>query len=563
VFQNCALNPITEIPMPDFFKMSWSHSRGLRAAIAALAAATLMAAGSAATGETNLRAKPNHAASVLAAIGREAADYYAHCKVVMQIIDDAPDECRNENELGPDFATAYVSLGGAWRAEGELDRAIADYDRALELDSKSASAFYGRGLAWRAKGQLTHAVDDLAQACRLDGANELCGKSLREASEAVAALAPRPGPYMTDGLPMDALHDVADAVVPKYSIDDLYSASDLARPRIGQTREIDVPKPYEDWIKMNRKAEVWAQIAPFINAAGEDPAIAVVNAIRRSRIVGIGEAHDHHGTNLNLVFGIRHMQDFADAGITDLFIETSRASQPIFDKFNDDPSISADLEIPDHPEALMRFGFERDIAQGSLDAVRIWKLREPGHYELWKAARAAGIRIHAIDGLVNGLMFANPSDPRIPAGLRKRDADMAAAVQAILDDPAGQPRKGLLWLGAGHLIDIADRQSFLGGDLSAAVLLRAKGLSVTTFLAPAALEAYVSGLTTFTLARYVNRAVAVPLGETPLGPNPLNDIRFQPKYPNGLRLGTFDYAILYPHHCSVIANHKLGPQLAC
>ncbi len=43
---------------------------------------------------------------------------------------------------------------------GDLDRAIADYDRNIEVDPHSANAYYSRGLAHFDKGDLDQAVAD-------------------------------------------------------------------------------------------------------------------------------------------------------------------------------------------------------------------------------------------------------------------------------------------------------------------------------------------------------------------------------------------------------------------
>ena len=56
----------------------------------------------------------------------------------------------------------------AWRAKGDNDRAIFDYDEAIRLDPKHAVAFYGRGNAWLAKGDNDRAIADYGEAIRLD-----------------------------------------------------------------------------------------------------------------------------------------------------------------------------------------------------------------------------------------------------------------------------------------------------------------------------------------------------------------------------------------------------------
>jgi tetratricopeptide (TPR) repeat protein len=71
-------------------------------------------------------------------------------------------------KLNPQDAGLYNNRGLAWKLKGELDRAIADEDQAIKLDPTLASAFYNRGLAWNAKGDLDRAIASYDQAITLD-----------------------------------------------------------------------------------------------------------------------------------------------------------------------------------------------------------------------------------------------------------------------------------------------------------------------------------------------------------------------------------------------------------
>src|SRR6516225_1149308 len=53
-----------------------------------------------------------------------------------------------------DRATAYGIRGIAWKAKGDLDRAIADFTEAIRLHPTNASTYNGRGALWQAKGNL-------------------------------------------------------------------------------------------------------------------------------------------------------------------------------------------------------------------------------------------------------------------------------------------------------------------------------------------------------------------------------------------------------------------------
>ena len=68
-------------------------------------------------------------------------------------------------ELNPDYAEAYHTRGNAHRDKGDLEKAIADYTQMLVLKPKVAESYYIRGEAYlrakqweEAKGDLTAAI---------------------------------------------------------------------------------------------------------------------------------------------------------------------------------------------------------------------------------------------------------------------------------------------------------------------------------------------------------------------------------------------------------------------
>ena len=70
--------------------------------------------------------------------------------------------------------------GGEWLQQSrqrlvhqtEYDKAIADFNEAIRLDSRLASAYAGRGDAWSANYEYDKAVVDYTEAIRLDPAEE-------------------------------------------------------------------------------------------------------------------------------------------------------------------------------------------------------------------------------------------------------------------------------------------------------------------------------------------------------------------------------------------------------
>jgi len=65
-------------------------------------------------------------------------------------------------------APAVMNRGNAYSAKGDLDRALQDYDQAIELNPGSAGAYVNRALALARKGELESAMNDYAKAISLN-----------------------------------------------------------------------------------------------------------------------------------------------------------------------------------------------------------------------------------------------------------------------------------------------------------------------------------------------------------------------------------------------------------
>jgi tetratricopeptide (TPR) repeat protein len=67
----------------------------------------------------------------------------------------------------PNYAPAYAARGAILRLKGDLDRSLADLDKAVSLNPRSATFLYLRGETLRESGALDKAIADYDDALRL------------------------------------------------------------------------------------------------------------------------------------------------------------------------------------------------------------------------------------------------------------------------------------------------------------------------------------------------------------------------------------------------------------
>ena len=65
-------------------------------------------------------------------------------------------------------AALYIARGNLYAVQGDVDRAIADYDIAITLDPNRAVAFFNRATALMEKGEIDRALFDFDHAIELD-----------------------------------------------------------------------------------------------------------------------------------------------------------------------------------------------------------------------------------------------------------------------------------------------------------------------------------------------------------------------------------------------------------
>ncbi|OGP69033.1 MAG: hypothetical protein A2170_06220 [Deltaproteobacteria bacterium RBG_13_53_10] len=86
--------------------------------------------------------------------------------VILLFLSSCASTHKTQTELGD--AEAYYNRGNAYWDKGQLDQAILDYNRALELNPGYAEAYNNRGVAYRNKGQYDQAILDYNKAFEIN-----------------------------------------------------------------------------------------------------------------------------------------------------------------------------------------------------------------------------------------------------------------------------------------------------------------------------------------------------------------------------------------------------------
>ena len=84
--------------------------------------------------------------------------------------------------MNPRLAKTYYNRATVYRAKGEIERAIADYSKAIEIDPQHSNAYFGRGSAFEAKGDYDRAIADFTKAIEISPEKRRCLLSSRPRS---------------------------------------------------------------------------------------------------------------------------------------------------------------------------------------------------------------------------------------------------------------------------------------------------------------------------------------------------------------------------------------------
>src|SRR6266511_2064367 len=112
------------------------------------------------------------------------------------------------------FAPYYNNRGLAREAKGDHDGAIADYNRAIELNPKYAGAYNNRGFAKQAKGDHDGAIADYNRAIELAAKLAIfcVDGTIADYNRAIELDPKQPKAYINGGFAKQAKGDVDSAI---------------------------------------------------------------------------------------------------------------------------------------------------------------------------------------------------------------------------------------------------------------------------------------------------------------------------------------------------------------
>jgi tetratricopeptide (TPR) repeat protein len=102
----------------------------------------------------------------------EGAEYYNRGRQhhLRGDLDDAIREYTKAIEVNPRLALAYNNRGVAYKDKGDLDAAMRDFNQAISVDPKLTDAYANRGALLISRGEIDAAIQDCTKAIELDPA---------------------------------------------------------------------------------------------------------------------------------------------------------------------------------------------------------------------------------------------------------------------------------------------------------------------------------------------------------------------------------------------------------
>lgn len=223
-----------------------------------------------------------------------------------------------------------------------------------------------------------------------------------------------------------------------------------ARSRPGERRRPYLASTPPPWYLLEPadgvRPEVLTSIAARINGVGQDPRAAIMEAVRSSRVIALGETHvSPNGLRQD---GLALIGQMRRAGVTHLAVEVSRDQQGLLDDF-----LHGRITRDEFKTRFYRTADHRGHGDDWLDIMQ--------------AAHRAGMRVVAVDDP----RFGREVDYRdfSRAEVEWRDTTMATMIGNIIRENPNA--RVLFWVGANHL----QRGTLRQGSLSAGELLHRQG----------------------------------------------------------------------------------------
>jgi len=107
--------------------------------------------------------------------GEEKAEYYNDLGYALFLngnIDDAIKNYMKAVELDPHLSTAFYNLGLAYRRLGDYKNAVKFYNKAVALNPEEPDYYYNVGIVYRLKGEPEKAIKSYLKAIQLNSENE-------------------------------------------------------------------------------------------------------------------------------------------------------------------------------------------------------------------------------------------------------------------------------------------------------------------------------------------------------------------------------------------------------